>query len=164
MKKHLLHSFCIRFFTVGIIALLCSACGGSGGGGGETETAAAAPESTSQDLTAVRLSTNPPCSALAFNDGRGGNLWLHHSESNGLPVYLLSSQWQDETQIEAVRTDGTTETGNFTGFANPDGDGRLRAHYRFSRGCGSYTGRMIVSDQDKTCEIQLPASPCTRID
>ena len=107
---------------------------------------------------------NPPCSSLAFGDGRGGDLWLAASESNGLPVYLLNSGWQSPASVQAQLTSGSFVQAEFTGFANPDADGRLRPHFRFSQGCTSFTGRLIVSDASQTCEVNLPGDVCSRID
>jgi hypothetical protein len=136
------------------------ACGDSSDNATDTVETASLPQT---EAPAVR-STNPPCESLAFGDGRGGDLWLNKSESNGLPVYLLNSGWQDAPTVEAELFGGGLERGNFTGFANPDGDGRLRPHYRFSRSCGSYTGLLIVTDVSQSCEVRLPATPCQRID
>ena len=108
-------------------------------------------------------SGNPPCSSLAFNDGRGGDLWIEHSESDGRPVYLLNSGWRSAPVVDIERTDGTCERARFTGFANPD-PGGLRPHYRFDRGCESYTGTLFVKDAVQTCEVVLPRNPCERID
>ena len=78
--------------------------------------------------------SNPPCSSLAFGDGRGGDLWLPVSEGNGLPVYLLNGAWQERATAVAQLVGGGSEQGNFTGFNNPDPDG-LRQHLRFTRSC-----------------------------
>lgn len=117
-----------------------------------------------EEAKTVRASSNPGCGSIAFGDGRGGNLWLHHSESTGSPVFLLASSWQDRVTVEAVLKSGGTERGRYTGFANPDGDGRLRQHHRFGRSCGSYTGTLIITDSNQVCEITLPKSPCSRVD
>ena len=108
-------------------------------------------------------SNNPPCESLAFGDGRGGDLWIDRSESNGLPVYLLNNGWQDPATVDAVLVAGGLERANFTGFANPDA-GIDRPHFRFSRNCTAYTGTLIVTDASQSCEVQLPGSPCERID
>ena len=107
---------------------------------------------------------NPPCSSLAFGDGRGGDLWLYESESTGTPVYLLNSGWQFPATVEAQLTSGGFSQANFTGFANPDADGRFRPHFRFSRDCTAFTGMLIVRDANQTCEVNLPANVCSRID
>ena len=109
------------------------------------------------------LSSNPPCESLEFDDGRGGDLWLPRSESNGLPVYILNNEWQDPATVDAVLAAGGLERANFTGFANPDA-GILRPHFRFSRDCRSYTGVFIVSDVSQSCEVRLPGDVCSRID
>ena len=108
--------------------------------------------------------SNPPCSSLAFGDGRGGDLWLYESESTGTPVYLLNSGWQFPASVQAELTNGSFTQADFTGFANPDADGRLRPHFRFSQNCTSFTGRLIVSDASQTCEVNLPGNVCSRID
>ena len=108
-------------------------------------------------------SGNPPCSSLAFNDGRGGDLWIYHSESDGRPVYLLNSGFRSAPVVDIERTDGTCERARFTGFANPD-PGGLRPHYRFDRSCEDYTGTLFVKDGVQTCEVVLPSDPCERID
>lgn len=143
--------------ALALLPIFSTGCGSSGGGGGE-ET-----ETVTQPTTPKILSNNPPCESLAFDDGRGGDLWLHHSESTGLPVYLLNNGWQDPTTVDAVLHGGGLERANFTGFANPDA-GIDRPHFRFARGCSAYTGALIVTDASKVCEVQLPAHPCTRID
>ncbi len=108
-------------------------------------------------------SGNPPCSSLAFNDGRGGDLWIYESESDGRPVYLLNSGFRSAPVVDVVRTDGTCERARFTGFANPDPGGQ-RPHYRFDRDCTQYTGQIFVQDGVQTCEVNLPRDPCVRID
>ncbi len=108
--------------------------------------------------------SNPPCSSLAFGDGRGGDLWLAESESNGRPVYLLNSGWQAPASVQAELTSGGFTDAEFTGFANPDADGRLRPHFRFSRDCTELTGRLVVRDANQTCNITLPGDVCSRID
>lgn len=117
----------------------------------ETPVAAAPP---------VRV--NPPCNTLAFGDGLGGDLWLPVSRGDGLPVYLLNGAWQVPARAEAQLITGAFEQGNFTGFNNPDPDG-LRQHFRFSRSCEQYTGLVIVTDPNQSCEVQIPGV-CSRID
>ena len=118
----------------------------------------------SNDFAGDVSGSNPSCGSLAFGDGRGGDLWLYESESTGTPVYLLNSGWQFPASVEAQLTSGGFLRAEFTGFANPDADGRLRPHFRFSRDCTSFTGRLIVSDANQTCEVNLPANVCSRID
>ena len=135
---------------------------GSGSNGGNTFPTPP-PSQTFPTPPPASFSNNPPCDTLAFGDGRGGDLWIPQSESNGLPVYILNNGWQDPATVDAVTFGGGTERANFTGFANPDA-GRLRPHFRFSRGCGNYTGTLIVTDSSQVCEVRLPGSPCSRID
>jgi len=108
---------------------------------------------------------NPGCDSLEFGDGRGGNLWLDVSAGNGLPVYLINGGWQAQAAVEAQLVSGGFEQGNFTGFANPDGNfgNALRQHFRFSRNCTAYTGTLVVTDASQSCEINVGDS-CSRVD
>ena len=111
---------------------------------------------------------NPTNCALIRLDGtREGFLFLGHSESNGLPVALLPGQWQGPSSMLAERTDGSTETLQDRNFGNPDGGagGLERRHFRATRGCSSYTGKLTVINGENTahrCEVRV--SPCSRND
>ena len=118
------------------------------------------PELEPEPVASVR--SNPPCSSLAFDDGRGGDLWLPVSAGDGLPVYLLNGAWQERANAEAELVSGGFEEGRFTGFNNPDPDG-LRQHFRFTRSCEQYTGAVIVTDATQSCEVSIP-DVCERID
>ena len=103
-------------------------------------------ETTVPQAPSAPVLQNPTnCDLVRLGDGQGGVLWLHHSESNGRPVFLLSGHWQGPARVSAHRTDGSVETLNFTGYNNPDGNagGLDRPHFRASRSCGNYTGLLL---------------------
>lgn len=107
-------------------------------------------------------STNPRCSALAFNDGKGGDL-VKLGEHTGLPAHLLDQSWQGAATVEWELVTGGFEKFRFAGCANPS-QGKERQHFRGARQCTAYTGQVRVCDADKCCEFNLPKSPCERID
>ena len=125
-------------------------------------------ETTVPQAPSAPVLQNPTnCDLIRTNDGRGGFLFLGHSESNGLPVGLLPGQWQGPSNMLAERTDGSTETLQDRNFGNPDGSagGLERRHFRATRSCSSYTGKLTVINGENTahrCEVRVRS--CERND
>lgn len=92
-----------------------------------------APYPSTQPITPRTRLQNLP--SLKLNDGRGGNLWKDHSESNGNPVVLLASAFPRASQLYLTNEKRNKKIeGYWAGWHNPEetADGpKDRGHYRF---------------------------------
>lgn len=152
---------------------LVVACGGSGDFGDfETEipimeiVPTPEPEPTEEPECPRDDFTNEDCAELSFNDGRGGDLWKPVSESDGKPAYLLNGGYQGTASVQLELISGGFEDMRFANCSNEDGsfNNNLRQTFRANQDCTAYTGRVIVTDATKSCDFDLPANPCERID